>query len=793
MPSKRSKKRKSTSSPSVASEDEADIFEDEDEEMVDAPEEDEVQPKKRGRGRPRKNSTTTDIHSSNDNNDNTISNSTVTISTPDTPKRGRGRPRKYPTTPKPPVDPNAPKRGRGRPRKRPIEELSDTEQPDTPKRRRGRPRKNESADSSEYKSKSDTKKPLSPILTRSSRRNQKSPKKNFSASKNLLLNRRINGATEESISDYENDVVYLSDSEEEREDEGNIFDKYSQPNLDYQIENIENFRGNNLSRKIRTFVKPELNKLSFNEQRIQFKDISTSDKLNYRYKKALQAHLPKGSVQFLRLFNDELLCPCCGYLFCHNYCRLRLPMIEVRSTLDWMNSIDWDPQQPFSLIHEENPQLLYSTSESERVDSLTSFTKSPFTPLDNVEATTIVGIVDKFLPWLSYFAQKLRVRQIHHIRFQRALHRFFNFKLNNLTYSDCRCIVKTCQILDLIQNSSIEVDDVWTQAKHIKSSSELSETPLKDEDSQKSAEATNDENGETKKPDESSQQTPHIDSSDVKQLVKFVYDLLNCFSTETITAPDAKLPEFPIDDEWNINESYIEFQGSTPTENDNKLTLIVPALSSRQSPAVLVKNLFKLLQKNLTHLLEVKEVLQKDADQRQLYVYSATTKPDNEEQVTVVCYANNWSPVGDIHLLFQISSAKPLEVADAIKADLKKYFKTVELLNQNSILLPHQRKEYPEPLSALSGVVGDIKLTTITGENPDISDKPLLPSTLIIGQLNDSPIVKCLLTWCNNDETYVDGPTIQWIAVHKNYRRNGIGSALISWIVSFTFKYFLYK
>merc|ERR1711862_1196 len=113
-------------------------------------------------------------------------------------------------------------------------------------------------------------------------------------------------------------------------------------------------RGDQLWRDIRVPDTLKINKMLIKESRINVDDINNDDDDNRsinsndiilsRYFESMICHFSSSLINILRIKDENiLLCPCCGFEKCHPFCVVRSTMLEVRSTLSWMENVNWKP------------------------------------------------------------------------------------------------------------------------------------------------------------------------------------------------------------------------------------------------------------------------------------------------------------------------------------------------------------------------------------------------------------------------------------------------------------------
>ena len=778
---------------------------------------------KRGRGRPRK----------------YVDGKKDEKPTPTGPKRGRGRPRKRPLEEVSDSEvtesqkekeilnsDGTPKRGRGRPRK--VQKLNSdskiSEDIKKPSPKAKKPIKKITRSSAGRPAVGNKKKSLS-----------RSAKSKFPQLKRSLIkmshsdteNEEEENHFEEENEDDEVDTVDLSDSEEE-------FNLFDQINTDIQTEQIVNFR-KSFIRKNRINTNQPLNKILLPEKIIKFKENQKNEdntkkesenrnnsqesvkneenvSLNIkRIKKALEVHL--GKLNKIRILpNDDenserLICQACGNEICHKFCPLRFIMHEIKSTFYWFSQIHWNPDknEKFSLLHHDKIDHLFLSKEEKQNNLILFLNDNKFTskyapaPKEASDETLIeaspvstenpfwenlknsskdqeelISIISQFSEYLKYIAQKIRVKQVHLVRFQRALFRFINFDFNNFTYQDSRLIYKLIRAFSETHNKSNEIDEVWKKAVRLQDEKKSNKSTPTKESSEKSKENAekNSENTEIEKLKEFAKE---LFSFYEQKNTKFVknYD----YSTEAV------LPASKYSNPWGINEEFVEFLSSAnPKENNEKLGLLC-LIPSRHTPIMIIKNIFKCLRKDYD--LTVQEILEQEKENRQIIVQKAFGSNKNSDNISVVCRADNWADY-DIHLFIEIhSKSDPIIIGNLIRSEIKKYYRGQDEIDKFVSFLPYETTSthVTDPHPSNGDSESTIELTVTTGNSPSDLSLYSLPSTLIVGKKNDLVIMKCLMTWCGNDETYTNGPTIQFISVHQDYRHKGYGSALINWIV----------
>jgi len=201
-----------------------------------------------------------------------------------------------------------------------------------------------------------------------------------------------------------------------------------------------------------------------------------------------------------------------------------------------------------------------------------------------------------------------------------------------------------------------------------------------------------------------------------------------------------------------------------PTPNPSKVAMFC-TIPSRQSPASIIKQILRSLQKEFS--FETSESQHSFDSSRS----QSTCVAKDSDQNEIILRADNWADC-ELHLFIRISSPTPKKVEEILITEVKKHFRgasTQESIDKNVTILPY---------AATTSSVGDLELSITTGDFEDCHN----PSTLITAAQNGEVIARCLLTWCHNLETFINGPTIQYICVKKDHRRRGIGSKLLQWL-----------
>jgi len=563
-----------------------------------------------------------------------------------------------------------------------------------------------------------------------------------------LDNRETDGSAETSgnqdqngeiDSDYESDAVYLSDSNEENPNFGDVAYLHQQ--------NYQPTRGEKLSRTRRVTNPVTTNKLLVTPITIKTKDIDNNNIVLARYAEAIQCHFPPSQNQrfCVKKNSDDnytIICPTCSREVCHSYCPIQATMKEVRSTIQWMEQIHWKPssnEKPFSFDWKDIPE----NEKQQRVERLKALPQDEkFSSLDLLNGqTNILDILDKQANILLYLTSKLRITEVRHTRFQRAVYRLLMIHFNETTEDDARLALKFARVLLCLQDPEKEVEDIWQKAR--------TEGSL---------------NG--------------IDSLEkLCNYARAIFEYKQMINENNENQHDKSFDEstLPIEsknDDWGINLQYVECGVAEPRADPLKVAMfcIVP---SRQPPASIIKQLLRSLRKEFNFLVQE---CPSSIDPSSSKVQTTFIAKDPEHEDTELIFrADNWNEC-DLHLFIRISSSTPHKVEEILISELKKHFRgasTQENIDEHVSILPYNQ------IITTTGENNSLQLVVTTGEDSD----SYFPSTSIIGSRNGQVIVRCLLTWCNNLETLTNGPTIQYITVKKDHRNKGIGTLVLQWLI----------
>ena len=814
---------------------------------------------KRGRGRPKKLSSSTGSVS--------VQHATSTDDEDSKPKRGRGRPRKYPVKPKTQED-SKPKRGRGRPRKQPsTDEVSadySEEEKRTPKRGRGRPRKiqkltesQEITDFTEPVRKKSRGRPKKSSVssngesnvpsTRGRGRPPKSTTKMITRSDSsfddittkrykkdntirhypVASRTSIDQEEDENDSSCESDVVYVSDSNED-------FDLYlfELPRGSKLLEAGET-RGEQLYRERRVPDTIQQNKLLVHEKRIKLNQCDKTDEILSRYVEATKSHFPLSSVEnhnnqivCMDEADQSLLCPTCTRTSCHSYCPIRNTMIELRSTLQWMDQVQWKLSSPNKSFQFTLPSLS-DTEKQERIERLQSFlnktqtipssTSTENSAFENDETTQdqsenntsptpssssqidvsvidftqsphIINIMDEFTPVLVYMASKLRIYEVRYTRLQRAIYRFLFLLFDEMTEDDARLTLKYCRTL-LSLDSGNDVEIIWEKARiegEIKGKNPSLERLclfarrifeyIQSQKQQNNIKNKNIDNNNNSNIDNNNSNN-NIDNNNNNNNNNLNNNLNNRPMDENGWIDYDSVPSVSKNDDWGINLQYVEGCSPNPVEDDKKVSLfcVVP---SRQLPQAFIKQVTRGL-KSDHYTLDISEVA--DAiDETRIQCFCIAK--NEETQTEIFLRADNWASY-DIHLFIRISAVSVQPIQEMLISEIKKHFRGHEDIEEHVSILPHNK------FTRVMNVTNDdddqlqaLQLQIVTGEDSANYN----PSTSISASLDDGTVVlKALISWFNNTETLTNGPTIQYICVKKSHRNQRLASKFIQWFENY--------
>jgi len=663
-------------------------------------------------------------------------------------KRGRGRPRKRPLNEIQPTTTSAEpavKRGRGRPKK--IQKSSSEQviaSPTKIKLPRGRPRKYDRISGTKLANSEHSGEPTSLKSTPGSSKLQKKLKHQQDDAK--IASR---SHPDSPVSFEDSDAVYLSDSEEEL----GFFTDSSNPNspqLSKAVKSNGQTRSCTTPSRFKQFSRENrvysmnTNKVLIPEERVECLSSNQGSKLKSLSSKqqqifyALKAYLP--SIDLIKHTNSlEILCPACSGRTCHRYCRLQLLMELIRSTLDWMQTNDWPNLPELSANDLEFPSR-FQESIQEFQKSLGELDfPSKWSEYASGSNGEIPELLKKYHSIFVYFARKLRISQIHSIRFQKALFRLERFQFSLMNLDDIELLYKLVFLVAQVDDSSVDIYQAW------------SELPRSDED----------------------ELPERVKNHPLKVLLDFLDELQTIQSRQTknqISLDRSDASEEQLRDLWGINLQYVENASYLPKADENKCALYC-CVVSRQEPSHVARTLLKRLDKDMS--LDCEEHDESvSAHGQQIAAYSAL---DSRSGDRITCTADNWAGKNDIHLFIRIESSNVSRVVDLIQKEISKQFRLDDAEKYIAVL----RYNHFET------DVGDLHLSVTTGEGELSSSSPDVaknPSTLCVATKNGEEVLRCLLTYSHNFETYVNGPTIQILSVNSAYRNSSIGSTFLQWL-----------
>jgi len=200
-------------------------------------------------------------------------------------------------------------------------------------------------------------------------------------------------------------------------------------------------------------------------------------------------------------------------------------------------------------------------------------------------------------------------------------------------------------------------------------------------------------------------------------------------------------------------------------------------VTPRQSPPTIARTILRRLEKELELLVDEQENGATEGD-RVIASFFATSKSGGTR---INCTADNWAGNKNVHLFIRITSDDLSNVVDTFKREIGMLFRLDDIEKHLTILYYTQVRDRMD----------DVELEFTTGEaEPEGSDSfqvsPVIqyPSTLCVGRRDGEEVVRMLLTYSHNMETFVNGPTIQYLAVKKPHRQQKLASRLIHYLES---------